>query len=640
MKRKLPVVSCILIGLILSSCNTSSSSVPFPTVASLNVTPTLAAFSAKSINRITAQSSLGKGAITYSEFSPDTKQIGVVTPLGVYVYDLETLKQQLFIASDLPVRAAAFSPDWSLLAVGIGSTVTLQQLSDEKIVAHLETQQGKISRLLFSPDGSLLASFVTPPGEEIYSQTVELWRISDQKLLGTWEVSVYDAVAFSADGKTFYAWGLSGSQMDGVRRWQVPSGTPLPAWKDLNPYPVAFSQDGNLYAASTPDGIVIQNVSAKTQMHKIPIGNSQSVVLMRFSPDSSLLADITNEGLVQVWRIADETMLYSFDTGSSVNLFITISENNKILAIPTLDGIAFYSLINGSLLNQLDNHFNVIGQAAISPKGDQVAALVEGDGLMVWDLLKGHLAYSFSKVGAICLAWSPDGKWLALGGWDGGIHILRAEDGKTMRNIMPHTGMVAQVQSVAFSPDGTLLASSTMNSIKLWQFSDRSLVRDIPVSGGWVTGVRFSSDGKFLAAIRADEKIEVWHADDGQSVAELSASVSSDSDVIAFAPSGDLLAIGELSQIELWRFTEPKPFLSLPVGDAKIITLRISPDGSLLVCGLTDGSIQLWQIPEGKLLRTLKGGNEGVASLDFSADGKILLSASRDGTIHIWSINE
>ncbi len=638
MKRKIPVVLCILIGLILSSCKPSSSSAPFPTVASSLASPTLAAFSAESINRITVQSSFGKGAITYSEFSPDTKQIGVVTPLGVYVYDLETLKQQLFIASDLPVRAAAFSPDWSLLAVGTGSTVTLRQLSDQKIVANLETQSGEISRLLFSPDGSLLASFVTPPGEEIYSQTVELWRISDQELLGTWVVSVYDATAFSTDGKTFSAWSLSGSQMEGVRRWQIPSGKHLSAWKDLNPYPVAFSQDGNLYAASASDGIVIQNVLAKTEMHKISIGNSQSVSSMRFSPDGSLLAAKTKEGLVQVWRIADETMLYSFDSGSSANLLVTISENNEILAIPTLDGIAFYSLINGSLMNRLSGHFSAIHQAVISPKGDKVAALVEGDGLIVWDLLKGHLAYSLSKVGAICLTWSPDGNSLALGGVDSNLHILRAEDGTTMRSITPHTGMIAQVQSIAFSPDGSLLASSTMNSIKLWQFSDGSLVRDIPVSGGWVTGVRFSSDEKFLAAIRADENIEVWQVNNGQSVAELSASVSSDSDVIAFAPSSDLLAIGVLNQIELWRFTEPKPFLSLPVGDAKINALRISPDGSLLACGLTDGSIQLWQIPEGKLLSTLKGGQQEIVSLQFSASGRILLSASQDGTIRIWKV--
>ena len=116
--------------------------------------------------------------------------------------------------------------------------------------------------------------------------------------------------------------------------------------------------------------------------------------------------------------------------------------------------------------------------------------------------------------------------------------------------------------------------------------------------------------------------------------------LSGDRDVIDFAPVGDFLAIGEISQILLWRFTESKPFQLLSIGDAQVSTLRISPDGTLLVCGLTDGTIQFWQIPEGKLLRTLNSGTEGIVSLDFSADGQIFLSASRDGTLHVWSISK
>ncbi len=82
MKQKFPIVLCVLIGLILSSCKPSNSSAPFPAVTSSSqALPTLAAFSAGSINKLTEQSSFRKGAITYSEFSPDAKSIGVVTSL-------------------------------------------------------------------------------------------------------------------------------------------------------------------------------------------------------------------------------------------------------------------------------------------------------------------------------------------------------------------------------------------------------------------------------------------------------------------------------------------------------------------------------------------------------------------------------
>jgi WD40 repeat protein len=620
---------CLILCLILPGCSTK------PHVTSSSTVKPLAVFSSSNVDRIIEQSKLGEGQITAGEFSPNGKRFGAITPLGVYIYDVETLNQEQFVTSDSPLRAAAFSPDWSLLALGTGSTITLRHLANNKVLSSLETQQGQVTRLLFSPDGSLLASFVTPPGEEVYAQVVELWRVSDSKLLSTWEVSVYDEVLFTPDSKAFYAWNVS--QGMGFRRWQIPTGLPLPAWEGLDPYPTAFSPDGDLYAAAMPNAILIQRTSDKTQVSTLSIKDSQYANLIRFSSDGSLLAAIINDGTVHIWRIVDGTLLNTFKMDSAVNLFVTISPDNKMIAIPMLDGIAFYDLKDGSLVQRLHNHSNGIYQAAISPKGDKVAAVAE-DGLIVWDLLEGKVAYSLSRVGAIHAAWSPDGQWLVLGGWDKNLNIVRAEDGKIIRSIPAHQ---AQVQSVAFSPDGSMLASSSMVFANLWRFNDGSLLHSFPVSGGWVSMVRFSVDGKYLAATAAEGKVEIWQVVDRKHVAELPApELGGDKDVIAFAPDNDFLAIGETSQIGLWHLTEDKPFQTLPISGAKVITLRISLDGSLLVCGLTDGTIQFWQIPEGKRLRTLKGGNEGISSLDFSADGQTLISASRDGTIRIWKISK
>ncbi len=639
MKHQFFLSICLVFGLILSGCSATSAVTSSPAVSTTFISsPTakpLAAFSSSTVDHIVEQSKLGEGQITAGEFSPDGKRFGAITPLGIYIYDVKTLKTEQFIASDSPLRAAAFSPNWSLIALGTGSTVTLRQLAGDKALSRLETQQGKVSRLLFSPDGNLLASFATPPGDEVYSQVVELWHISDSKLLSTWEISVYDNVLFTPDSKAFYAWNVS--QGMGFRRWQIPSGSPLPAWEGFAPYPIVLSPDGKLYAATTVNAILVQRTSDRTQVSKLSIGDSQYANLIRFSPDSSLLAAIINDGTVHLWHIADGASLNTFKTDSNINLFLSFSLDNKMIAIPTLDGIAFYNLEDGSLVQRLHNHSIAIYQAAISPKGDKAVAVVE-DGLIVWDLLEGKVAYALSRVEAIHAAWSPDGQWLALGGWDKNLNILRAEDGKLIRSIPAHQ---AQVQSVAFSPDGSLLASSSMVFANLWSFNDGSLLHSFPASGGWVSMVRFSPDGKYLAATAAEGKVEVWQVADRQHVAEfIVTNLGGDKDVIAFSPDHDFLAIGEMSQIGLWHLMENKPFQTLPIGDAKVISLRVSPDGSLLVCGLTEGTVQFWQIPEGTLLLTLKGGNEGISSLDFSADGQTLLSASRDGTIRIWKVSK
>ena len=93
--------------------------------------------------QISQQAVWGKGAISASQFSPDGQRLGVVTTQGIYIYDAASLAQLDFIPNAAAFPAVAFSPDWSLLAVGNGSSISLLRLADRAKVAHLETDQGK-----------------------------------------------------------------------------------------------------------------------------------------------------------------------------------------------------------------------------------------------------------------------------------------------------------------------------------------------------------------------------------------------------------------------------------------------------------------------------------------------------------------
>jgi hypothetical protein len=129
-----------------------STSSPIPTAWMPPTTPSISVNSGP----IVEQARWGKGAIVTSEFSPDGKRLGVITSLGIYTYDAETLNQLDFIPG---VPPAAFSPDWSLVALGSGSKVTLLRLADKTEIAQFETDQGGVARLLFSPDGRYLMAW-------------------------------------------------------------------------------------------------------------------------------------------------------------------------------------------------------------------------------------------------------------------------------------------------------------------------------------------------------------------------------------------------------------------------------------------------------------------------------------------------
>ncbi len=656
--RRLFFQSILCICMILSACSGPgfSRSAPDVTLSPLSATPsplsspipgTRMPSTTSSIPTDTAQiieqTRWGKGAIKGSEFSPDGKRLGVVTILGVYIYDAENFIQLDFIPSDSAWPAAAFSPDWSLLAMGSGSTVTLLRLADKAVVTHLETDRGKVARLLFSPDGRSLVSLVQPPGEEVYTQILDLWEVSNGNLLGTWEAGAMPDLAFTSDSQTIYAW--NPVRMDGIYRWQIPSGSPLPVLKDLSPSGLAFSPDDDLMALEGTltgnTGILIQRVSDRAQVRILTWEQSGFAGKLLFSRDGSLLAAFSYDGLAKVWRIADGTLLQSFDASSAESQFLDISPDDRTVVLPAVDGLVFYNLTDGQIVRRLTGHFNKIDQAALSPREDRVAALIgstdpETNSLAVWTFPEGQMAYLLTRVGALGFAWSPDGDRLALGDWDGTIRILRSMDGTVVQTLPGHA---EQVQSVAWSPDGTKIASSAF-SVKVWRVVDRMLLNDLSAAGQWINSLQFSPDGKVLAASSADGKIEVWQISDGQRIAEFPVSTFGDSNVIVFAPDGSFLAVAEQSQLSLWHLNEDKPFQQLPISEAGVVTLRISPDGSLLSCGLTNGTIQLWQIPEGKLIGTLMSGNDGISSLDFSKDGKTLLSASRDGTIRFWGIQK
>jgi Tol biopolymer transport system component len=158
-----------------------------------------------------------------------------------------------------------------------------------------------------------------------------------------------------------------------------------------------------------------------------------------------------------------------------------------------------------------------------------------------------------------------------------------------------------------------------------------------------IKSVAFSPDGKLLAAAyKWPITVQIWNVKDHTTVK----TIDSDGDRVAFSPDGQSLAIGgfiSLNLLQVSNFTEH--FIRLSSTEAQYHDLTsdvtFSPNGQYVASGTIKFPpdkyfVEIWQVNDGTLVQTLLGHTDRVNSIAFSLDGQYLASASTDGTIRLW----
>ena len=250
------------------------------------------------------------------------------------------------------------------------------------------------------------------------------------------------------------------------------------------------------------------------------------------------------------------------------------------------------------------------------------------------------------------IAFSPDGQMLATGSDEGTVEDYHhgkvwvwstATGEKLLNHSLEHNGWV---RSIAFSPDGRTLATGCEDgNATIWDISSGKEQRILPQDGS-VKSVAFSPDGKWLATGGEYNAIHVWNLSTNNAT-NLTLANNTTILSVAFSPDGKKLAAAANTAdnahdtVMVWNASTGSQILQTPpVHSDRIHSIAFSPDGAWIATGSRDSKTWILDASTGEKLFVLDHGNSVVESVAFSPDGKRLATACNDdNTARIWDLS-
>ncbi len=225
----------------------------------------------------------------------------------------------------------------------------------------------------------------------------------------------------------------------------------------------------------------------------------------------------------------------------------------------------------------------------------------------------------------LSIAFSPDGKIMAIGTSDKKVVIWDVATWKIIKLIDTNDD---RVTALAFSPDGKILASGDRRNMVY--FLDTAMWKTVSKMKAYsdIESLSFNQDGSLLAIACGREKAMLWDVQKNQLRKDL-VGHTGDVKAIAFSPDGTQVATGGRdNSVIIWNSSTGEKIRMLPGHVSTVEKITYSPDGKHLVSGGSDNVVMIWDVASGKAVHRLSGHSDRICALEYLPQTNILMSGS------------
>ncbi len=557
---------------------------------------------------------------------------------------------------------ADFSPDGKEVMATSGQTVQLWDLQMGRLVAPPIQHPHSVTRSIFSPDGSRVATLSQDDHYGANPETAaRVWNAKTGEAITPSLPVKYEInlLGFSPDGRqllalssqTDYGADGRGAIKEAAQAWDAETGRSilLPFLQDSTTS-FTFSPDGTLVATTSGGAVptVWNMATGKPLQPPLQTGKSaMNISQVEFSPDSARLMTIADD--VRVWDLKTGLAL----TGSLPLDYNVCSagfspNGDRIQIISGFSdehsdeiSIKAWEIKTGQPWGQPPKTTSPISYfltATFSPDGTRVATASSDDEGQIWDAQTGKaitppLKHDNSVVSTL---FSPDGERVVTASLDRTARVWDARNGEPLTLPLPHEDTVRTAQ---FSPDGAkVLTTSDDGTARVWDArTGRSPVAWFE-HGSCPSQIYFSPDGTRELAI-AQGNLQIWDVNANRALSlpfQHGKSIWS----VAFSPDATrVVTVSDDKTARVWDMQTGQPVTPpIPVGEFAGCPV-FSPDGSRVFIGCDTATTgRIFNAQNGQAIGSPMNLGDFVVCAVFSQDGKRLTTVTNilDNTVQTW----